>query len=961
MREQVISTQDGVVSLSVGDLALGTREEELPAGFSASSEPCEHVGEDLAPGPGMSSPPVVVRIAGLSAEGLEALSSPPCVELLRVRETLEPDLAAARASIVDAITVALTEFDAMTRRFLLAVKRDCFNGRNIGRYRQKGKWDELLQIAPQLAKRVVTLEGQLAESDRALTALYRQELTRQRRHVVGFVEDRRFLRGVALGRPGLVRKIRSRAPSLVASGFSKRSAKWEQSLLRFVTRAAAKLSANSTLTSYALGSIQALPSPLSLRLEGSARQESSLVRLNRPALEQLLSLLVRHPAVREHCLVAWNDSFEEIEPGRYRFVRDGHWGLDPGAEEFHYVKPARITINLSSELVGCVGDSLREGALRYDALLAVLRDRHGSSTGESSVQELRSSLDLLVDIGALVLMPPWPTHEPRLEQRLRRFLRAWRHEPTWRAAADALDDLLALEEGFASSPRPERQVAEMEKAWARLIDTVLHLAGHEGPVSTPAHFFEDVLLAPAVDSGDDRGIVQIGRGSAQEILHVSGLVLRFADLFNHRHDVQHTLAAWWREHEPTRRAISFVELARRFAPIWKQFLRFQKTASGSGVETFDPLHAASLAALRERRAALLSQQMEVVSASPRKDVLTLRQLEGLVESLPRRYAPLLPGARVFVQPVDAGGSSWVLNSVSQATGRYLSRVTQLMEGPLRQRFLDHLVGRSTILVDGEEADLLEVKYPWGSLVRAHPPQTAKVLDVRGLHLGLPPERRVSLGELTVRADLDSEIFRVIGPDGRRLLPVQLSTWPSSQVPNLLRVLLAFGPAETRSIFPFGYSKSEEELRTVNRLTCGKVVIRRRSWTIGVESLREKLQGLADSRAFIAIHEWRRRLGLPSVVFFYEDTCHGKFKPQYIDFGSPLLCNLFVSSLRKNNAKSLFVQEALPAPTDFPFDASMNRRGLELLIDALALRTVGGNLSAGVFIHDGEGQPLRKEQ
>jgi len=95
-------------------------------------------------------------------------------------------------------------------------------------------------------------------------------------------------------------------------------------------------------------------------------------------------------------------------------------------------------------------------------------------------------------------------------------------------------------------------------------------------------------------------------------------------------------------------------------------------------------------------------------------------------------------------------------------------------------------------------------------------------------------------------------------------------------------------------------------------------------------------------------------------FYYERTYHGAFKPQYIDFSSPSLCGLFVASLQKRKAEHLILEEALPSPNDFPLDTMMNRRGLEILIDSLAVRTASGNSSAGVPNHNRESTSLRRE-
>ncbi|HEV7507452.1 MAG TPA: lantibiotic dehydratase [Thermoanaerobaculia bacterium] len=674
------------------------------------------------------------------------------------------------------------------------------------------------------------------------------------------------------------------------------------------------------------------------------------MRVDRPELEQFQALLLRHPAVRKRALVSWNDSLEEIEPGKYNFLREGRWGLEPGAESFHAVPPARIKVTLANPLLDAARNALREGAIPYHTLLARLDPPDSSE------------LDQLVDLGVLLLMPPWPGHEVRLEQRIAQVLRTLPADSALEATTAALEELLTLEDGFALALHPESSIAGLSESFSRLLGSVLYLAGHSGPPPTQAHFFEEVLLEPSGTSDEDSGIFQIASLTVQEILDSAGLVARFAGFFNLRHDVLHTLAAWWREYAPSRREIPFPEMARGFAPVWKQFFRFHLTANDDALNTFDPLRSPSLAGLREMRETLFTHAQELLGTSTARDCLPVRQFAELVEALPQRYAPML-GPCVFVQPVDVAGRSWVLNRLHEGTGRYLSRVTPVLEGLRQQRLLDHLIARSVVKVEGEEADLLEVKYPWGHTVRAHPPQAARVLDVRGLHLDLPRERKISLSELTVQANLDSETFRLIDSSGRRLLPVNLSTLSDAGHPNLLRLLLTFGPGETRGVFPLAHAEGDDDFRSFNRLTCGNLVLRRRRWMIDVERLRRDLDSLTDFPVYETLHQWRCRLALPATGFYYERVRHGypgNIKPQYIDFSSPSLCRLFVSSLRKMATPLLTLEEALPSPSDFPYDSLMERRGFELLIDSLAIRAAGGNSSPGVQDHDREILSLRKE-
>jgi hypothetical protein len=231
-----------------------------------------------------------------------------------------------------------------------------------------------------------------------------------------------------------------------------------------------------------------------------------------------------------------------------------------------------------------------------------------------------------------------------------------------------------------------------------------------------------------------------------------------------------------------------------------------------------------------------------------------------------------------------------------------------------------------------------------------------VLDVRGAHLDLPRERRVGLAELTIQADLDADTFRLIDAAGRRVLPVNLSTLTDNGHSNLLRLLLAFGPGETRSVFPLACFESGEDWLRFERVTCATLVVCRRRWTLGLGKLRASLEGLGDSRAYAAIQEWRGRLGLPATGFYSGIAEPGlpKPKPQYADFSSPSQCRLFVSNLRKMASAELTLEEALPEPADFPIDVSGGRRAFELLIDNLVLCAAScGTSSAEARDHNRE--------
>lgn len=895
---------------------------------------------------GMARPPAVARIAGLPARVLAPLSSSANLAQLNELLALEEELASKRQKLVDAISEGLLQFNSSARGFLLKIKRNCYNQRSIAKYLKEPSWLWLEKISSNLPNQIAELERQCRDLEDRISDRYDIDYGAERRHVISLTQDSRFVRGIALGRLGLVEKILSRAPLHLRGGDLGKAQKWESSLLRFVTRAASKLSANSTLTAYSLGHVKNSSTQQCFHFYRTPHREISLVRIDRPEIEQFVALLMRHPTVKARGLLAWNESLKEIEPGRYRFIRNRYWDLKPGADSFCYEPPARVTTRLPHEFLTVIRGALMMEPLPYLEVLSLL-EANPSCIDVECGYSIRETLDHIVAIGCLQLLPPWPTQEDRLEQRIFDLVESLADDPILQVVRSGLKKLLELETGLSMSLRPIDLIVELKATYSSLLQTVLPSQNDES-LQICSHLYEDVFFEPIKPAEPSQAIevstFEVSSSTVGQLFESAALASQFASLFNTRHDLLHTLAGWWRQNEPRRREIPLVEVARGFSMIWKGYLPFVNRASESATNTFNPLGTDSLAELLELRRSLLASSAELVERAANKDNVSPTKLASLLESIPPRYAPVV-GCSLFVQPTNATANSWVLNQIHEGTGRYLSRLTPVLDGALRDHFVDHLVERSSLIIDGEEADLLEVTDPNAYLTNAHPIQAARVLHFQGLHLEVEPERRVKLGDLRIQADLDAEYFRVLDADGRRVLPVHLSSRRDAALSSILRFLLVFGPGETRGVFPFPYTETEGDMRIFNRLTVGSLILHRRRWDLPVQGLSAAIAGLTDLDTYKQIHAWRRKLDLPTVGYFYERTYSGGLKPQFVDFSSPSLCRLFATSIRKQAEKMKF-QEALPLPEDFPRDNEGQRRGVELLIDGLAIRTPSRNKSAG---------------
>ena len=311
---------------------------------------------------------------------------------------------------------------------------------------------------------------------------------------------------------------------------------------------------------------------------------------------------------------------------------------------------------------------------------------------------------------------------------------------------------------------------------------------------------------------------------------------------------------------------------------------------------------------------------------------------ALLDRIPSRYHPTV-GSCAFVQPATPAGDLWVLNHLFEGTGRYGSRFYTAMGAWMSDGYLERLTANSLLGSAAAPIYLLDLMYSQGSTSNLRFPQTLKVLEMPGEHLDLPLERRVRLCDLKVRADLAAEEFQLVDSQGRRYMPVHLSSTSNIYMPVVLRFLSLFGPYEVRQVVPWPRPTHHDGSTISERLTCGSLVVRRKRWELEEAQLEQDNPKLSPAEAFTRINTWRCQKGLPQQVFLYEmmksPTGTEIFKPQYLDFSSPALVDLFRTSL-KNSPKRLIFEEPLPLYTSFLPNCKDEKWGLELQMDSICL-------------------------
>lgn len=881
--------------------------------------------------------PLIGRIAGLSLDTLDAFTTGLCARLVDGTR-LQAELGEARAALADRLHAAVPAAAPELRRLLLAVRRDCHNGRSLRKHRQGSGWARVQALAGDAAEGAATLEDQAAEAEAAFRADFAHEEERQRAALAAPLRDPAFLRGLALASPDLWAASRRLAAEPDAPR-GRREARAQAALLRYVARAAAKVSPFSTFTTLAVGTLRRGPG---LRLRGAEWPARSLVRLKRYRLQQWTDVLTVYPGFRDGLCVSFNDSAVETEPGRLLFVRPGRWIADAERGTLRY-RPDALVRTAAQGTVAAARALLADGPVPFAELAARLEP---SAESAESV-DVRAEVERLFDLGLLLPVLPWPVHEGHLEARMAAYLRTLPHDPRLDAFAARLERLVELEAAYAGAADPAAVLREVHALVDGLWEAAAPLAGVD-----PARVayrgeraydvYEDVMRAPPPERPATAPAFALSGRAAEEALRAGRLLVRLSALFDHGHELRATLADAAAERWPDRTEVGALELFHAAQPLWQAYLAFRTEGwrENDLRRTWNPRGLPELERLRGHRAAVLDALPGCALPDGGGQRVPEAALRALLETVPAAYtAEDGRGACLLLQPASRDGSLWRLNGVAEGTGRVGSRCTPAMDEDVRGGYAAHLAARGLAVVDGERARLLDVQCVQGDTLNVHAPQAPAVLSLPGDEVRAAPGRRLRLRDLRVSFDGPERRPVLRGPGGMRLLPVHLGLAFEAFMPPLTRFLCAFGPGDLRTVLPPRAPRREGDLVVSGRTVLGTLVVHRAAWRVPAAPLAAALADGDDAEAFAAANRLRMAWGIPDRVFVSEARAAGPrgttYKPQYLDFTSPLFLPLLRDAVA-GAGERLAMEEMLPDASMCPRDAAGRRWAMEVVLDSVAL-------------------------
>jgi hypothetical protein len=878
--------------------------------------------------------PLIVRIGGLPADAVAPFSSdlPARSEQLRCQEA---SLAAILSRLVDSLHDAIHGSAPSERGLLLAVKRAAFNQRSLHKYACYAADPAFPpQVAP-ILREAIQMEAELATAAGELETAYQARIDAEKALLLARLDDTRFLRGLAMSSPLLAERL----PLLKNGGHKLRERRMLLALLRYVSRAALKLSPFSTLTVVGLGTID-LPSSSGASLELVPRQgwsERSLVILHRSIVERMGHLLFGYPQFRSGLRVAVNCSLQGLSPGRYTFIRPARWEAAAQDLKFLFVMPCRVKVDLR----GPVTERLLAAAHGATSTYAELCSSLQEALPEIPRGDVQATVDHLIEIGFISVYWPWEVSDPAPEARLLEALTPLREDGKVAELCTALARLGQIMAEFPTSPVPGALLAEGRERIQESLRAAAELGGVEPQVGASEkkewQFHENVFVTTAQPAP----IATLLPSQSSELLRSLSPLARLSEVFNLRHDLMLTFSAFAAQRWPSRKIISFLEFFEACYPLFQEFIRFDRPGRRDGplkAQVFNPSGLTTISELLECRTNVLQALDEILEDAGTEFRLQPGRLIRMLDSLPTAYT----GQRsfcAFLQPINHTASVWVLNNFLEGLGRMGCRYTPAMNAADRDRFTSYFRSRSRNGDGIREGQICDLFWPGEQSVNVHAYQTELVLEVPGQSLSVEPERRLSLSSLDVLLDGDDGLPVLIDPNGHAILPLHLGALAFRFLPSLAKFITLFGPGDIRFAGPAGAKTQEGDVEIVRRHVIDNVIYRRRSWSFPTAPLRASLAGLSGSRAFLTVDRWRRERGIPEVAYLAEPLPGGgsfpRLKPQYVDFTSTLFVELFKTIL-EHGQETLKLVEALPAPADLPETEDGTRFAVEIQFDSFGI-------------------------
>jgi hypothetical protein len=796
-------------------------------------------------------PVIVGRQGGASVELLDALHSGPITSFTERIGRLEDEVSRLKKELSEQIYALIGHIpEGGDKKLLIQAKRDLFHDRLLNDLN-----DDLQAILPvastALLSRYRTKKQEYREEYRKFCSAFSEVLPETARQLLQFAKQGFFQNGLLFSSSDLLSEVQKCEGENWVK-MNKKNRRLALSLLKYLTRSVTKTTPFSSFNQlFFLEAAGNAYVPLRIPVK------QSFLQINNLLFHYLQQLLMRQVVFREKLMVKNNTSVWRKEEGDNCL----HFFVNQANNEFLKTVPPLETVYEIRLL-------LEKSSSSYHYLLTQLEKR----TGEER-ETVQGFTDTLIREGMLLLVYPVESRDNDWPGRLLEFFRR-----QGLMEVPLIGDLAVL----------LTEVTEAKNTMEQTQDTAARQSCLLQCYRKTMCFFERWKLHPSFQA-------KLG---PHDLFYEDttcnpgpGLELNSAALTAISNDL---LAVY--------RYCSKVSPKRKLRMVWSRQLRERSAAQMPLLNFYHHIY------LPTKTNALLSgEELEPLQS------LVRSVLENAGEGLPcidlkegwpgreaAKQEDLQLGAHL--QPAGPAMEKVVLNNFTAGYGKNISRFLKLLPQQYAaaiQQFNQKKLS-DTLIADTRDASIHNLNN--------YPPLTQATLD----SIGTSPDA-VPLSSIWVTTDPEHGI-KLIDHHGQDLRALNFSMESLSRRSSFLQFLDILDPTD---LWGYQYFKDQIKAHFRSMAQAGKMafmprivfgdrlVLLRRSWMVTKEILLQLLKTAGTPEgAFLAIDRWRKETDIPRQVFLRIDRRgagpknNDHYKPQFIDFASPIFILLLDHLLRK---------------------------------------------------------------
>jgi hypothetical protein len=839
-------------------------------------------------------PYILARYASLPFSTLAAWQLSGISAYLKTMDQLQASIQQQKDALCDLLFTAISEqTDNKERQRLLQLKRDIFNGKVPAHV---ATVNNQLAAALQAYRDICAQQQQLSQE---WEHTFNTHMTRHRQQLQTLTQEELLRNGILLSSPVLYTQLDSFAAA-DPSAFRNRELKNEYSLLRYLTRMAAKTSPFSTFTYTGIASPN---EELAHFQQPSVHQQvRSGIRLNNALFTYIRALMIHHPVLNEILEVRLNVT-ASIRDEQLCFLINYF-----NVEAFQRL-PAR---NLPLWLYNFLQEE--QGALTIAALVDILAKQIPDTDRQSIkafVLKLASSGFLELGIGCSGVDPAWDTA-------LTDFLQPHIRHAAIASLYNLLQTLAARKATYADATSRQRHTLLLEAA--NTLNQCFNMLQQEAGLPLVTTSIADA--APAA--------FEVNR-FAPRLFEPQDIFYEDASTTTHDRLPAAALNAFIQKADHLLTLLESADaLQEERIRMRNFFLQHYGPNHQEGITDF--YHAYFL---HEKKSALANQQEQGNRSAKMMDIPAALQLNIAPAEVSMHLQGSVPFTRgvargLFVQCYNGPQNTelyGVVNAPLPGMGKVAGRFLHLFDSAVTRSFLEwnsalHPAQMLMELNDGSTFN-----------ANIHPPLLPYEIGMPGGSNNYPPQRQISLRDVQLRYNPETDLLSLYHSNGQEIYAYDLCLESFYNRSHFYQLLAHFNPDHRlplrQLIAAVDHRHAEafppnEEIQLKPRIVFEEtVVLRRKGWLLRTTLIPVQANNETDAAYFVRLHTWREQHQLPEHVFLFLRSPYipaspdnpGKlqrddYKPQYICFTQPLLVTLFKKLLSRAGAYC-YLEEMLP--------------------------------------------------